>query len=158
MKFKKQPKKVFVAERVHKKTARVRVAIELLLVVVVIIGTSFSLVRWNKVSWQGMFEKLKEVVSLKKPVLNTSREATFEERIKETIDEKILNITSLEETSEGNFQIKSSEGVVVIISKDKNLESQSRTLQTLLTKAKIEKKTVSHVDFRFDKLVVRYSQ
>ena len=67
-----------------------------------------------------------------------------------------MNIISIDKQTAGYAVIKSKEGVEVIISEDKDLDFQVRTLQTLLSKAKIEKRILLLVDFRFEKLVVRY--
>ena len=47
-------------------------------------------------------------------------------------------------------------GVTIFFSKEKNFRESISTLQTLLAKAKIDNKTVKQVDFRFDKIIVKY--
>lgn len=158
MKFKKSVQKAFIAPKTHEKKKRIRLAVEFLLISSVLVGTILGLIRFGEFSFGDTAAKLRSVVSLRMPVLEVTREATFEEKIKKLIDKKVLEIASIEKTSEGNFKIRSYEEIVVVIAANKDLEIQARTLQTLLAKAKIENEQVALVDFRFDKLVVRYKR
>jgi len=155
MKPKNEPQQVFVAPRIHTKVRSIRQAIEILLLIVVAIGTIFSLLLPSNFSLQMRLENLAGLISLKKQNFEP-KAPSFEERVITAVDKKFLNITSLERGAEGFITIKSSEGVTVIFSTQKDIETQARTLQTVLSKAKIEGKAVSLVDFRFDKIVVRY--
>lgn len=155
MKPKNNPQQVFVAPKVHTKVRNIRLTIEILLLIVVVIGTIFSLLLPSNFSLQTRLEDLKGLISLKKQNFEP-KAPSFEERAATSIDKKLLNITSLESGSEGFVTIRSMEGVTVILSSQKDIETQTRALQTVLSKAKIEGKAVSLVDFRFDKLVVRY--
>jgi len=155
MKLKNDPQQVFVAPKVHGRVRNIRLIIEILLLVVVIIGTAFSLFASSDFSLAAGVEKLKTVVSLKKQS-SPAGKLSAEERVRALIDKKLLNITSLEGSGAGFTTIRSLEGVTVIISNQKDLENQARALQTLLSKAKIEGKVVDLVDFRFDKIVVHY--
>lgn len=158
MKFKRTDQKVFVAPKIHEKKKRIRLAVELLLISSVLVGTILGLIRFGEFSFGKTAAKLRSIVSLRTPVLEITNEATFEEKIKKIIDKRILEVASIEKTSEGDFKIRSHTEVVVIISANKDLEIQAKTLQTLLAKAKIENEQVTLVDFRFDKLVVRYKR
>ena len=158
MKFEISKRKEFVAPKTHRRKRLIRVVIEVSVIVAVLLGTILSLVRFSNFSFEKAGEKLLNTVSLREPTYKTSKETTFEEKIEQLIDGKILDIVSIEETKEGNFEIKSKEGVVVVVSGNKDLDFQARTLQTLLAKAKIDKRQVVLVDFRFDKLVVRYKR
>ena len=154
----RRPQKVFVTEKTHSKTKNLRLVIELAIVVLVIVGTGFTVFGLNDFSYDKFFDRTKELFRLKKEEITKPTEITFEEKIKREIDKKILNFSTIQETSGGNYKIKTRERVLVYISASKDLEFQSGTLQRLLSKAKIEKKTLILVDFRFDKLVVRYKQ
>ena len=158
MKFKKSVQKAFIAPKTHEKKKRIRLAVEFLLISSVLVGTILGLIRFGEFSFGDTAAKLRSVVSLRMPVLEVTGEATFEEKIKKLIDKKVLEIASIEKTSEGNFKIRSHAEVVVIIAANKDLEIQAKTLQTLLAKAKIDNEQVALVDFRFDKLVVRYKR
>jgi hypothetical protein len=148
--------KVFTTEKTHARKKRLRLIAELSVVALVIIGTGLTIFSLESFSYEKAFSRAKELLRLQRDEAPVSVGLTFEEKIRNEIDKKILNIASIEKTSEKNFKIKTAEKVTVFISTDKDLEFQSGTLQRLLSKAKIEKKRVSVVDFRFDKLVVRY--
>ena len=152
---KKDPQQVFVAPKVHSKLRNIRLAIEILILIVVAAGTILSLLLPSNFSFQKELENLRGLVGPKKQNL-VQTEPSFEERAIFAIDKKLLNIASLEKGAEGFITLKSSQGVTVILSSQKDLDAQTRTLQTVLSKAKIEGKAVSLVDFRFDKIVVRY--
>ena len=152
---KKDPRQVFAAPKTHSKLRNIRLAIEILILIVVTAGTILSLLAPGNFSFQKGLENLRGLVGLKKQNL-VQTEASFEERVASAVDKKILNITSLEKSTEGFVTIKSAEEVTVVLSSQKDLDSQTRTLQTVLSKAKIEGREVSLVDFRFDKIVVRY--
>ena len=158
MKFEISNRKEFVVPKTHRRQKLIRVAIEVLVIVSVLIGTLLSLVRVSNFSFEEATEKFLNTVSLREPAYKTAKKTTFEGKIEQLIDGKVLKIVSIEETKEGNFEIKSKEGVIVVIAENKDLEFQARTLQILLAKAKIEKRQVALVDFRFDKLVVRYKR
>lgn len=155
MKIKKDPQQVFIAPRIHSRTRSIRLTIEILILVLVLTGTIFSLLAPSNFSPHQGLENLKGLVSLKKQNLET-KSPSFEERAKVLIDKKLFDIASSEKSADDFLTIQSKEGLVVILSNQKDLEFQVRTLQTLLSKAKIEGKAVALVDFRFGNLVVRY--
>lgn len=70
--------------------------------------------------------------------------------------EKILEVDRIERTSENDLLLFSKNGVVVFFDDQKSLDDQVATLQTLLTKARIDNKALKKVDFRFEKIVVEY--
>ena len=158
MKFEISKRKEFVVPKTHRRQKLIRVAIEVSVIVSVFVGTILSLVRFSNFSFEEATEKFLNTISLREPTYKTVKETTFGGKIEQLINGKVLNVVSIEETKEGNFEIKSKEGVIVVIAENKDLEFQARTLQTLLAKAKIEKRQVALVDFRFDKLVVRYKR
>jgi len=147
--------KVFSAPKIHSKTKLARLAVEVLIVLIVLVGTGVTLFWPSNFSLQQTLESLKGTLSLKKEKVET-KGLSIEEQVRFLADEKVINIASLEKSPQGFLTVKDKDGLVVIFSSGKELETQVRTLQTLLTKAKIEKRVVSLVDFRFEKLVVRY--
>ena len=155
MRFKKA-RSVFTTPKVHTKKRRLRLTIEILLISLVLIGTVFSVLRFRDFSFEKLTKNFQNAITLKKPTQSKTDQISVEAKIKELIDKKILTITSIEKSEGGFAVIKSKEKTSVIISTEKNLENQAKTLQTVLSKAKIEEKEVSLVDFRFDKLIVRY--
>src|SRR3990167_10870173 len=57
-------------------------------------------------------------------------------------DNKVLEVQSLTMTAEGDLLLQSKSGTVVIFAVKKSLTDQVATLQTLLTKAKIDSKAL----------------
>ena len=57
---------------------------------------------------------------------------------------------------ENDISVKAKNGPTILFSTKKSLTDQVSTLQTLLTKAKIDNKAIKKVDFRFEKIVVEY--
>ena len=155
MRFKKA-RGVFTTPKIHTKKRRLRLAIEILLISLVVIGTVFSALKFREFPLAKLTKSLKNAVTLKEETKPKTDQTSVEAQIKELIDKKILTVTSIEKSGEKFAIIKSKENTSVIISTEKNLESQAKTLQTVLSKAKIEEKEISVVDFRFDKLIVRY--
>jgi hypothetical protein len=152
---KKQPSQVFSVPKVHTRKKRVWLAIEIIIVLAVLVGTIFTFLWSSNFSTQKVLDNLKEFLSLKKQN-EVAKGVSFEEQVRSSIDGKIIKISSLEKSPEGFLVIRDKDGLTVVLSPEKDLETQVRTLQTLLGKAKIEKRAVSLVDFRFEKLVVRY--
>src|SRR4030042_2776995 len=158
MRFEKTKQKVFTTQKTHTQKARLRTWLEIIIIIFVASSDLFSLLKVSQVSPGELFAKLKNAVLLKTENKDNQKEISFEEKITSEIDGKILNITAIEKITEHIYKIKSQEGIEVILTSEKSIKSQSGTLQTLLTKAKIDNKVISSVDFRFNKLVVRYGQ
>ncbi len=158
MRFEKSKQKVFTTQKTHTQKARLRTWLEIIIIIFVAAGSIFSLLKVSQVSPGELFAKVKNAVLLKTENKDNQKEISFEEKITSEIDGKILNITAIEKITEHIYKIKSQEGIEVILTSEKSIKSQSGTLQTLLTKAKIDNKVISSVDFRFNKLVVRYGQ
>ncbi|OGY26192.1 MAG: hypothetical protein A2Z24_01325 [Candidatus Woykebacteria bacterium RBG_16_44_10] len=149
----KIPVKVFSAAKIHAKIRITRLTAEVAILLVVLVGTAITLFWPSNFSLQQTFENLKTALSLEKV---ETRGLSFEDQVRVLVDGKVIDVVSIEKSPHGYVTIKDKNESVVIFSSGKELETQVRTLQTLLTKAKIEKRVVSLVDFRFEKLVVRY--
>ncbi len=86
-----------------------------------------------------------------------SRALSREEELENLINtEKVLDIDRVERTAENDFLLFSKNGMVVFFDEQKSFDDQVATLQTLLTKARIDNKALKKVDFRFEKIVVEY--
>ncbi|MDP2720755.1 MAG: hypothetical protein Q8O75_02320 [bacterium] len=157
MSVRKPLQKVFSAQKIHTNKRKVIFLVEILVTILLIVGTSISFVALDKFAPSDYFKKVTNLALLKRPSQKT-QEKSFEEKIKEVIDKKILDVTAVEKSNEGYYIVKSREEVNVVMVADKDLGFQARTLQTVLSKAKIENRVASLVDFRFDKIVVQYSR
>lgn len=155
MKFRKAETKIFTPTKEHKKTKRYILIIEILVVILIVIGTLVIFLRPQDLSWNNIISDLERMASLKNPDTEI-KSVSFEERLLLLVDGNLLHTISIKKSSQGYYTIESKEKIKVIIDENKVLEDQVRTLQTVLSKAKIEKKKAILIDFRFEKLVVRY--
>ena len=151
-----QPKSV--VPKIHTKKRKWRQTVEIIIVAVVVVGSLFTFFQFNDISVDQAISKLREAFKIQREIPTINTEASVEERIKAVFEDKMLKITSIDDSNDKFVTIKSKEKVTVVISTLKDMEEQAQTLQNVLTKAKIESKSVSLVDFRFDKLVVRYNR
>jgi hypothetical protein len=131
--------------------------VSLILIGSVVLGTLVWLLVVSGFSFQKFLnmslEALKPQVQQEKKVDGL----TPEEELRVLIDQdKLFEIESLTKTAEGDFVVVAKNGPTVIFTVKKSLTDQLTTLQTLLTKAKIDNKALKKVDFRFAKIVVEY--
>src|SRR3989344_1841847 len=159
MKIKLEKKKytVFTPTKEHSKKRRLIFLVEVIAVVTIASGTAIFFLIPKDFSTQNLLGTFRNIISLKKTE-NSLEEKTFENLLKEAVDGKILHVTSINNSNQGFYTLESTEGLKVIFNENKALDGQVRTLQTLLSKAKIDRERVIFVDLRFDKLVIRYSQ
>ncbi len=127
------------------------------LILLVLVGT----VAWLVVSANFSLSQFlsKQLQSLKPEVREQEmkKTATKEEQLSALVDkDKVVEIDSITKTPEEDLLLKAKNGPVVFFAARKSLTDQVATLQTLLTKAKIDNKALKKVDFRFDKTVIEY--
>lgn len=127
------------------------------LIGIVLLGTAFWLLLAANFSAEkflgGVVQKLKPEVK-QEP---REKPKTKIEELKQLLEEdNLVEISSQANTPEGDILITTKGGQVLIFAVSKSLMDQVRTLQTLLTKAKIDNKALKKVDFRFEKTVVEY--
>lgn len=152
-----QKSRVFTSSKEHRNRKRIILIIEGLVIFLLLVGTTLTFFGPKKFVTSEWLDSLKNRISFQDPQ-DKVEGVSFEDLIKEQIDGKFLQIKSVKKDKEGFFSIESTEGTKVFLVEEKDLENQVRTLQTVLSKAKIEKKKVILIDFRFDKLVVRYDR
>lgn len=153
----KNPVKVFTVKKKHAWRDQFLRYIGLGLILLVVVGTVFWLLFAANFSFEEFFSKA--IAKLKPEIKNqvTTKVLTKEEQLKETIvQDKVFEIEALSTTAEGDYLVKAKDGLQVFFSSTKNFADQVRTLQTLLTKARIDNKALKKVDFRFEKIVVEY--
>jgi hypothetical protein len=127
------------------------------LILLVIVGT----ITWFLVSANFRFDKVfSAAVSVLKPQVNEQEKVnklSKEEEVKGLIEkDSLFQVSELAKTSEGDIVLTAKEGFAVIFAVEKSLTDQVATLQTILSKARIDNKALKKVDFRFDKTVVEY--
>ncbi len=147
---------VFQVKKKHSWRGRLVRLLEVLLIVLVLFGTLVWYLMQSHFCFNNFFVSVSERLSIKVEQPKGKKEQTDQEKLKSTIVEsKVFEIESIKNAQEG-FEVKSKTGLTVFFSKEKNFDESIRTLQTLLAKAKIDNKTVKQIDFRFDKIIVKY--
>ena len=125
------------------------------LVLVVLLGTGIWLLMSANLSLGGFLSKQLQKLRPEVKQEEVKKATTKAEELQTLIaDNKVLEVQSLTMTAEGDLLLQSKSGTVVIFAVKKSLTDQVATLQTLLTKAKIDSKALKKVDFRFEKVVV----
>ena len=154
----KQFRQKDIIPKIHKKKRRWRLIIEVLFIGAVVVGSLATFLQFRDISYEQTFDKFRGVLSIRRETPLEKLGVSTEEKIKDIYNRKILKITSIDDSNEEYITIKSQERTTVVLSTSQDLEEQAKTLQSVLAKAKIEGKSVLLVDFRFEKLVVRYDR
>jgi len=148
---------VFTVEKKHAWRDRFIRSVEIILVAAVALGTGVWLLVSSNFSFEGLLGGLTSSLSPRTSTSSAVRDLSPEDKIRALIQEEhLLEIASVTKTPQGDFEVKSKSGQLIIFSQEKNLEEQVSTLQNLLAKAKIEGKGLKKADFRFSKIVVEY--
>ncbi|MEX0616545.1 MAG: hypothetical protein WD231_01870 [Candidatus Woykebacteria bacterium] len=146
-------------EKPHTKARNKLIFVEVLLVLVVLVGIAYGVVRVTKVSLPNIIHNAFSDVIPKSPIAN--RKEVVESKATQIIKSLPAGLFSLKKElsrTDDKLVISSKEGVTAVFSLKKDAASQLTTLQNLLTKAKINKRKIEKIDFRFDKLVVVYKK
>lgn len=147
---------VFQVKKKHSWRGRLVRLLEVLLIVLVLLGTLVWYLVSSHFSFNNFFKSAVQLLSIKVEKTKVIKQQTDQDKLKSAIEEsKVFEIESIKGV-QGGFEVKSKSGLIVDFSKEKNFDESIRTLQTLLAKAKIDNKTVKQVDFRFDKIIVKY--
>ena len=147
---------VFQVKKKHSWRGRLVRLLEVLLIVLVLLGTLGWYLVSSHFSFNHFFKSAAQLLSIKVEKTKVIKQQTDQEKLKSAIEEsKVFEIESIKGV-QGGFEVKSKSGLIVDFSKEKDFDESIRTLQTLLAKAKIDNKTVKQVDFRFDKIIVKY--
>ena len=147
---------VFQVKKKHSWRGRLVRLLEVLLIVLVLLGTLVWYLVSSHFSFNNFFKSASQLLSIKVEKTKVIKQQTDQEKLKTAIEEsKVFEIESIKGV-QGGFEVKSKIGLIVDFSKEKDFDESIRTLQTLLAKAKIDNKTVKQVDFRFDKIIVKY--
>ena len=132
---------------------------EIILVVLVLAGTSFGLVRVFEFSPRQFFEENMSRFIPKNPVDTTQiKPKDKKDILVESLTGELFAFKEKKIETKDYISLISKQGTTAIFSLNKDLDEQLATLQNLLTKAKINNRTVKKVDLRFDKIIVIYSK
>ena len=150
-------KPIFEVKKKHAWRGKFIRGVEIAALVLVVLGTIAWLLLSSNFSPNKLFANLANVLKQKIASEEAKKKLSKIEQLNWQLKEKkLFEVKSVEETAEGDFQVKSAKDQVVFFSREKNFDEQVSTLQTLLAKAKIEGKGFKKADFRFSKVVVEY--
>lgn len=148
---------VFKIKKKHSWKDRLIRLVERLLILAVVVGTGIWLLAASHFSPRSFFSTLGKDLRPQATFESQPKVQSKEDQLRAAINQtKVLEIGSIVKTPQGDFQVDSTGGIVVIFSQNKDFAAQVATLQTLLAKARIDNKALKKVDFRFEKIVVEY--
>ncbi|MCL5411134.1 MAG: hypothetical protein M1150_00080 [Patescibacteria group bacterium] len=125
-----------------------------LLFTISVVGVNIFRPTLPKVSLDFITQRL--VSSLpKNTIAEVKKEKSFEEQIAEQLNPDLFKMKETKAVEAG-VEFDSAEGMQAIFSKQKDPTEQVTSLQTVLSRARIDGRKVKKIDFRFDKLVVEY--
>lgn len=148
---------VFIPKKEYSKKRHLIFLIEAGVITIILVGTIAIFLIPKDLSFKNVAEKFRNSVGLKKTE-TPKDDQTYEDLLRASLDGKVLKVSSIKKSDDSFYTVESTEGLKIVFDENKDLSSQIRALQTLLSKAKINKKRPVFIDFRFEKLVVRYSE
>ncbi len=157
--FKKRKPKVIEFEKPNTKARKILFYVEAALILLVIVGTALGLIKIFKFSPVQFVQDNFYKVTPKTPVpLGQVEVKDKANQIIELLPDDLFTFKAVQSRTEEELWVISNQGTLVIFSLNKHAEFQLTTLQNLLTKAKINKKKVEKIDFRFEKVIVVYAK
>lgn len=153
--FRRKPAPIFSPGEVHRPKRRFFYLIEVFLVILVLGGTTAAFVSFKGGAIGNFFRSLPARFTPQQEEKKQTPQVSFEDQLKIELAKASLNFDRFEKTNEGNYLVVIGKSNI-FFNQSKDSASQVSTLQTLLSKAKIEGRQVKKVDFRFEKLIVEY--
>lgn len=80
----------------------------------------------------------------------------IEERLSAEL-KNILTLQNIEKLDKNTIQVTSRENLKALFNPDKDISIQINSLQTILTRSRIEKKSIKKIDLRFSKIAIEYN-
>lgn len=147
---------VFQVKKKHSWRANLIRVLEILLIIVVLLGTLVWYLLQSHFSLNNFLHSLQQTLTPKIEQKTQAKQQLARDQLKQSIqNSRVFEIDAINEVSDG-YEVRAKGGLVVVFSKEKDFDETISTLQTLLAKAKIDNKTIKRVDFRFDKIIVEY--
>ncbi len=157
--FKKRESNSVELKKPHTKAKKTLFYVEILLMFLVVAGTVFGILKLVEISPSDIIQRNINKVSPVSPIPKVEDLGKSKTQIIiEALPKEVFEIKKVQEESVGELRLLSTQGTLAIFSLDKEADSQLTTLQNLLTKAKINNRTVKSIDLRFDKAVVVYGK
>lgn len=153
---KKTPAKIFTARSVHKPKEKFLRFFEVMVILLVFLGTLFALYSSQRTRITGFLNQIPKFLTPKQASQSVAPKVAFDESLKIALRRDSIAFQAVSLTAQGDYLVDVSGGLKIFFSSKKDSNDQVSTLQTLLAKAKIEGKQIKKVDFRFENIVVEY--
>ena len=141
------------------KLRRALLLFEIVLVVLVLAGTAYGLVKVFEFSPVQFLEENLSYLAPKNPVDTTKAKPKDKQDILiESLPNEVFEFKEKKVETKDYVSLVSKQGTTALFSLNKDLDEQLATLQNLLTKAKINNKRIKKLDLRFDKIIVVYGK
>lgn len=157
--FQRNQVKKIEFEKPNTQGRRKVLVLEIALILLVLGGTAFGLIRVLEFSPEKFLQDTLDNFA-PRPQVVVERKAEEDKAflIIDSLPKELFTLDKETARSSEHLVLVSKQGTTAVFSLTKNIESQLNTLQNLLTAAKINKRKVKKVDFRFEKLVVTYGK
>lgn len=150
---------VYELEKPNTRARKILLFFEIVLVLAVLAGIGFGVNQVLNFSPRDFIsENLVKLVPIMPQTETVEKIEGEAERIIKSLPEEIFALQEEKSRTVDELSILSKQGTLAIFSLKKDVQFQLDTLQNLLTKAKINKKTIKKIDLRFDKVVVVYEE
>lgn len=80
---------------------------------------------------------------------------TWEDKLILELKNKVV-VQRLSKIDNNTLQVETNEGLIILFNPQDNLKVQINSLQTILTKSRIEKRPLKRIDLRFNKVALEY--
>ncbi len=150
-------RKNLVFDKPNTKIRRILFFVEVALVILVVLGVGWSLGRVFKFSPDFFGDSLGSVFPKGASSLTPTKTNDKTQQILNNLPTGLFTLKNVKRRTADYLVVVSKQKTTVVFSLNKNINFQLTTLQNILTKAKINRRGVSRVDLRFDKIVVVYN-
>lgn len=106
---------------------------------------------WFKKSWLELGNTRVEISKNEQ----TSLAETWENKLILELKNKVV-LQRLSKIDNNTLQVETNEGIIILFNPQDNLKVQINSLQTILTKSRIEKRPLKRIDLRFNKVALEY--
>jgi hypothetical protein len=128
----------------------------ILLLLIVLVGV-LSPPILRVVSWtQTAYSNFKSNIALRKVAAVNPIAPNIKDIIEARADKSIFEPKNYQDIDPYTLQVTDRTGLIVFFGKDGDINGQLSSLQSLLTKSRIESKRLVRVDLRFNKIAVEY--
>jgi hypothetical protein len=153
--FRRRAAPIFSPGEIHRPKLRFLKLVEVLLIVLVLGGTTAAFINFKGDAVKNFFQSLPSKFSPQQEKKEVEVPVSFEDQLKINLVAASLKADTFQKTTEGDFLVGIGK-TNIFFDDGKDSASQVSTLQTVLSKAKIEGRQIKKVDFRFENVVVEF--